>query len=159
MAKQARRRTRRAPKTPPDPLVAEILVFADKETATEAAAKYGVADRTIRRWRARIEAGQWPQMADLVRQVKAAAIERCKDLLADVYESSLRLLKEKMPQATYRELLETAIETGGLKELRGALGDSGGQDTGPNSGGKAVTNPGAGAPGGAGIEKTLRVIR
>lgn len=155
----SKRRGGRPPKTPPDPVVAEILVFADKETTAAAAAKYGVADRTIRRWRARIEAGQWPQLADLVRQVKAAAIERCQDLLADVYETSLRLLKEKMPQATYRELLETAIETGGLKQLREDLGDGSSAGAGAHHGGKAAAGSGSGAPGGAGVEKALRVIR
>lgn len=159
----AKKRTRERPgkhkpKTPSDPEVAEILAYADKETNAAAAEKFGVSDRTIRRWKSRVESGKWPAMADLVRQLKTAAIERCKDLLADVYETSLRLLKDKMPTATYRELLETVVETGGLKQMRDESDEFGVEAPGQNGRSQTGASPAREASGGAGPEKALRIV-
>jgi hypothetical protein len=138
--------------------VAEILIFADKETVPLACARYGVADRTVRRWKAKVESGKWPAVADLVRDLKSAALERTKDLLAQVYEAALRKLLEKLPDASYRETLETVTECGGLKELKDALNVSSNANTRTDPGDQKTGGPGPEAPGGAGMSRALRAV-
>jgi hypothetical protein len=139
--------------------VAEVLSFATEKGPAAAAAQYGVSERSIWRWRARVKAGKWPEVADIVRGVRQAAVEHCKDLLTQVYEKSLTRLLRKMPRATYKELLDTMEKAGGLKELREALGDGDSESpTGPNSGGKAPQGADSLPSGGAGTQKALRVV-
>lgn len=83
-------------------------------------------------------AGKLPQVSDLVAKYKSDALDRCKGLLEDVYETALKLLKEKMPSATYRDILDTVEKTGELKAFRdGIADDERGTTTGQGSTGQA----------------------
>jgi DNA-binding GntR family transcriptional regulator len=104
--------------------VALILSVAAKEGIPAAKERFGVAERTIHRYKLKVASGKWPEVAELVAAFRQEATERCKDLLTEVYEQALKTLREKMPNASYREVLETVDKTGGLKELRDALGDN-----------------------------------
>jgi hypothetical protein len=104
--------------------VALILSVAAKDGIPAAVERYGVSERTIHRWKTKVSSCKWPEVAELVSAFRKEATERCKDLLTEVYEQALKTLREKMPNASYREVLETVDKTGGLKELRDALGDS-----------------------------------
>lgn len=141
-----------------DQQVAEILIFANANNVPRASDEFNVAERTIWRWKSKVDRGQWQSVAELISIVKTAALERCKDKITEVYEMALDQMKEKMPQASYRDLLETVVETGGLKAFTDALKDEGGTDTGPGTSSQAGQNSNTSYPGGKGIQKTLRVV-
>jgi hypothetical protein len=115
-------------KTLPCEKVALILSVAAKDGVPEAVAKYGVAERTIRRWRAKVESGKWPEVAELVTAFRREAVERCKDLLTEAYEISLRRLVSLMPTATIEQAIKASEMCGGLKLTKDALG---GEPDGP----------------------------
>ena len=140
--------------------MAEILIFADKSTFEAAEEKYGVSARSIWRWKAQIAKGKMPHVAELVRELTVQTIERVKDLLEDVYEMSLQKMKDKMSDASYRDVLDTAVQLGGLKAFRDGIsdGDSGSPNTVAGSGGKAGAQANAGYPGGTGVTKVLRAV-
>jgi len=106
------------------------------------------------------ESGEWPELSLLMGVVKEAAMERCKDLLAEVNEMALLEMKKKIPNASYKELLDTVVETGGLKAFRDALGEGneGGENSRSDPGGQEGQGTSKSYPGGAGIQKALRVV-
>lgn len=161
--KPAKRRKGRKIKRLKDKLqpaeVAAILTFGDRTTMGRAAKEFNVAERTLWRWKAAVESGKWPAVAVLVQAAKDEALDRCKDLLAEVYELALETMKKKIPDATYRELLETVVETGGLKVFRETLGGNEGSSSNRSGAGSpphAVTP--ANTPGGSGVQTALRVV-
>lgn len=129
----------RPPKTPPVQVVAEILIYADKETVAAAAAKYGVSDRTIHRWKARVELGTWQPVADLVAKTRAAIAVRVQDLLTEAYEVSLRRVIAEVPTASIDQAIRAAEMCGGLKLTRDALGGEPGRT--PVEGSNPATTP------------------
>jgi hypothetical protein len=155
----AKRKPKGPPKKPEDERLAEILTFAAAQTPKAAAAKFSVSERSIWRWRAAMAAGKLPGVADLVSKLKADALEECKDELSDAYRTSLELLKNKMPAATYRELLDTVTAIGELKAFRDGIA---GDERGPAPGTGSVGQKGQGAnprpSGGAGETKPLRIV-
>lgn len=158
MAKRPKSKAPKQPKRRFEPAeVAAMLIAADRSTIRAVAAENKLAERTLWRWKSQVESGEWREVADLVRELKEASLDRCKDLLAEVYEMALTEMKAKIPTATYKELLETVVETGGLKVFKDSLGESG-SNTGSSAGSQAHAGPTAAAPGGAGIQKTLRVV-
>lgn len=138
--------------------LAEILTHAAATSVRAASAQFHIAERSIFRYRKALADGKLPKVADLVRRLQAGAMDRCKDLLAEVYELALTTLKKKIPDASYRELLDTVVETGGLKTIRDGLQDEGGEGSGPAPAGKTNQAAGPDPPGGAGVSKTLRVV-
>lgn len=104
--------------------VAAILAEANVAGDAATAAKFKVGERSIRRWRHRAETGDWPALAELTGKLRDAALDRCIDLLQDVYETALRQLKSKIPDASYREVLDTVTATGELKTLKDQLGEN-----------------------------------
>lgn len=154
----AKKRSKKLRPTPSVTKVAEILSHADITSVSIAAKRFDVSERSIWRWKSRAESGRWPEVADLVRTLKGKAVEQIEEPLNKVYKQALDLMSEKMPSATYRELLETVVETGGLKAFKDMF-DAGGPNSKPGSSGAANAGPNASAPGGAGIGKALRIVK
>lgn len=101
--------------------VATILAYGDRHGDKAAAAKFGVSHRTLQRYRAAVREGKAPELAKLVTDQKAAAIERCQDLLTETYEAVLRRLQVVLPNATPREVIGAAKIIGELHMTRSAL--------------------------------------
>lgn len=117
-----------------DPVqVALILSFAAKDGQAAACKRFGVADRTVRRYKHRVESGDWPEVAELLKTMKKEAVERCKDLLTEAYEGSLRRMIELMPSANMSDAIKAAGMCGGLKFTKDALEDEPDSNTGSGS--------------------------
>lgn len=151
MAKEPKKGARRTPPKRPSPeRMAEILSHADIATIEATAAKYNVSERTIWRWKASLANGELPKVADLVARLKEAATQRCKDLLTETFESSLRRIGAQLPQATISEAVKAAEMCGDLLITRRVLnveGDSEGEAAPGDEGlgGRAASSAG-GAP-------------
>lgn len=122
MAAKRKRPSKGHPKRPETEVMAEVLSFAAKETLEAAEAKYGFSQRTIWRWRAAVRDGKLPEVAKLVTEIKAEAVARCKDVLTEAYEVSLRRIVTLMPTANISEATKAAEMCGGLKITKDALG-------------------------------------
>lgn len=103
--------------------VALILSFAAKDGQAAACKRFGVADRTVRRYKHRVENGDWPEVAELLKTMRNEAMERCKDLLTEAYEVSLRRMIELVPNADLPQAIKAAEMCGGLKLTKDALGE------------------------------------
>lgn len=113
-----------------DPLqVATILAFARKETVVEACKRFGVADRTVRRYKQRVESGKWPEVASLLEQIQSEAASRCADLLTDAYEVILRQIIKLAPSMSPEQAIRAVETTGQLKITKEALGEPGSGDS------------------------------
>lgn len=101
--------------------LATILAYGDRHGDKAAAKEFGVAHRTLQRYRASIRDGKAPELAKLVAHQKAAAIERCGDLLTETYEAVLKRLQAVLPSASPREVIGAAKIVGELHLTRNAL--------------------------------------
>ena len=99
-----------------------MLAYAERNGDRATAVKFGVAARTLQRYRRRMNAGELPELAVLVANQKRRAIERVTDLLTETYELALTTLKDKLPGATVSEVIEAVKTTGELRITRGVLG-------------------------------------
>jgi hypothetical protein len=113
---------RPSPKRPSDERLAEILTFEATETVEKTAAKFGMSERSIWRWKAMVGRGELPEVAALVRQIKSSAVQRCKDLLTEAYEASLRRMIALLPDSTIEQAIKAGEMCGGLKITKDALG-------------------------------------
>ncbi len=104
-------------------LVALILSVAAKDGVPDACKRFGVADRTIRRYRAKVEAGDWPEVAALLKTMRQEALERCTDLLTEAYEVALRRIIQLVPNATIDQAIKAGEMCGQMKITRDALDD------------------------------------
>ena len=116
MARKKRKKSsvRPSPKRPCPERMAEILICTDIETVQATSAKYGVSERTIWRWKAALTAGELPEVADLVAQLKDAATQRCKDLLGETFEAALRRIVAQLQTASIAEAVKAAEMCGDL---------------------------------------------
>lgn len=104
-------------------LVATILAYAAKETVVAACERFKVADRSVRRYKAKVEAGQWPEVAKLLEEMKREAAERCGDLLTEAYEVSLRRIIDLGKTLSPEQAIRAAEVFGQLKITKDVLSD------------------------------------
>lgn len=121
----------------PDEL-AVILAYGDRHGDKAAAAKFSVSHRTLQRYRAAMREGKSPQLAKLVTDQKAVALERVQDLLTETYEAALRRLQEVLPSAEPREVIGAVKIVGELCLTRNALQGEDDQQPGSDSQGAAA---------------------
>lgn len=139
--------------------VAAILAEANAVGDRAAAAKFKVGERSIRRWRARAETGEWPELAQKATELRAVVARRNEDLVVSLHKQALQALKTKVEadQATVRELIDMAVETAGIIQAARILGgDSGGPGESAGKGPASAAAGGSGA-GGAGVSP-LRAV-
>lgn len=107
-----------------DPVqVATILAYAAKESIVAASKHFGVADRTLRRYKARVNSGEWPEVAELLSAMKREAIERCVDLLTVAHEATLRRIIDLAPNMTPEQAVRSVEVTGQLSITKDALNE------------------------------------
>lgn len=115
--------------------VALMLAVAAKDGQDAACKRFGVAGRTLRRYKQRVDSGDWPEVAELLQSMRLEAAERCKDLLTEAYEVSLRRVIELAPQSDIGQAIKAAEMCGNMKLTKDALG--GEPDSGIGSGSPA----------------------
>lgn len=101
--------------------LAVILAYGDRHGDKAAAEKFKVSHRTLQRYRAAVREGKAPELAKLVTDQKAVALERCQDLLTETYEAALRRLQAVLPNASPREVIGAVKIVGELHMTRNAL--------------------------------------
>lgn len=139
-------------------LIAAVLTHADLQSSDPAAAlHFGVTERSVRRWRSQMLAGELPDVARLVRQKKAEALEKHADQLDRVFSKFLTAIEMRLedPEAdnSLRGLIGGAKVTGELRIQRDMLAeDVNGKPAGSDSarpGATEATGPHPGGTGGA----------
>lgn len=114
-------RRKRPPKSIPLDELASILAYADLQSDKAAADKFGVSERTLQRYRARVRSGAHPQLAELVEQRKYQTAERCANLLVEVYEKGLAALGRRIEDSAAESRMKDRDLVGAIHILGNQL--------------------------------------
>lgn len=117
---KADRKGRRPKATDPEE-IAQILEYARIHDTAEAAEKYGVSVRTIRRWRSKVRSGDSPDVAALVTAQRKETYRRSADLICDTVDQLLRELQLRKEKLSNDELISAVEKVGQLRVQRDAL--------------------------------------
>lgn len=113
-----------------DPVqVAAILAFAAKENVVAACKRFGVADRTVRRYKARVESGNWPEVAELIERMTRESFSKVADLLAEAWAINLRRNIELVPKMTVSESIKSLETIGQILITKDAVSEPDGGDS------------------------------
>lgn len=114
--------------------VALMLAVAAKDGQDTACKRFGVAGRTLRRYKQRVDSGGWPEVADILKNMRSEALERNADLLTEAYEVSLRRVIELVPQSDIGQAIKAAEMCGNMKITKDA-------SSGESDGGAGADSP------------------
>ncbi len=101
--------------------VALMLAVAIKDGQEAACRRFNIAGRTLRRYKQRVDSGDWPEVADILKNMRTEAFERNADLLTEAYSASLRRVIQLLPDADIGQAIKAAEMCGGLKLTKDAL--------------------------------------
>lgn len=85
--------------------VATILAYTALHGRDKAAEEFKVGRRSIDRWKAKVERGEWPEVARLGAEQRSKALARSSDLLTETFDKALKALQEKLTEMTGRQVV------------------------------------------------------